>query len=331
MENKKVLIVKMSSIGDVIHTMIPVATLKKNRPEYEILWLVKEHIYKILTFFPYIDGIIEVKKEESFLKLIKKVRIKDFDIAIDFQGLIKSGLITFLSGAKLRIGYGKREAREPLSSIFYNVRMDGIKEKHIIDKSISLLRPLNIEKKDIVKKIKFKFPENLKRDVEKKIKKNFGEKKFIILNPGGMWHTKRWDPKRFGELSKLIREKFKFEIGIIFGKDEKIFAEKIKNIAPFVTLVNLNLEELFYFISMCEIYVGGDTGPTHMASILNKKCLALFGPTSPYRNGPFNENSDVVYKNLDCSPCHKRKCKNPICMDTSVEEVFSKFKKLVEK
>ncbi len=329
MENKKVLIVKMSSIGDVIHTMIPIAILKREKPNYFISWVVKEHIYKILTFFPYVDEIIKLKKNENISKLIKNLRKKDFDITIDFQGLIKSGIITFLSGAKLKIGFDKKNTRESLASLFYNQKIDVEDKKHVIEKSISLLNPLGIKNKEI-KNIDFKFPETLKRKVEKIILNNFYNKKFIILNPGGMWHTKRWPTERFGELAKLIKENFNYEIAIIFGKNEKKYGEEIKKIASFVKLIPLELDELFYFISKCEIYVGGDTGPTHMASILNKKCLALFGPTDPERNGPFNENSKIVYEKVYCSPCYKRKCKNPICMDIAVKDVYEKFKELVE-
>ena len=329
MKEKKILIVKLSSIGDVIHTIPTISILKEKVPEVKIYWIVKEHIYPILEFFPYMEEIIPVRKGEKWTKLIKKLKEKDFDVAMDFQGLIKTGILTHLSGAKIKIGWGKNEIKELPGTIFYNIKINAPEKKHIVQKSIKFLKSLGIEDVNGLPEIKINFPPALKEKVEKKIEREFKGKKFVILNPGGKWHTKRWAPENFSELANFIKEKYPFEISVIYGNDEKKLAEKIREKAPFVKLFDLNLEELFFFISKCEVYVGGDTGPTHMASLLNKKIVAIYGPTSPERNGPFNREFRIAYKNLECSPCYRRKCRDPICMEIDSKLVFKKFMELV--
>jgi len=145
----------------------------------------------------------------------------------------------------------------------------------------------------------------------------------VILNPGGGWPTKRWEPEKYGRLAEKITDELGLITVITTGPGEDDLLDKIQNISSSSVSASMDLLELAVLCEKATCFVGGDTGPMHIASAMGTPVVALFGPSSPTRNGPFHQDDIVVSKELPCSGCYKRRCPHFICMDFPVVDVFN--------
>ncbi len=326
---KRILIVKLSSIGDVVHTLPVLSALKKKYPESYIAWVVKKKAADIIIDHPHLN---EVILYEGVRRIAKKLRSLKFDLAIDLQGLFRSGLLTFLSGAKRRLGFSRANSRE-LSHLFLNQRVTPREaDRHVIDKNLSLLRPLGIDTKEK----EFIIPVS---DKDKEYIANFLKEEgitsndlLIALNPGASWPSKLWPEERWAELTDRLIEKLKAKAIFLWGPEERktvdCIVAKMRN-RPLISW-RTNLKELAVLISKCRLFVGGETGPLHIACALNIPTVALIGPTDSIRNGPYGEGHMVIEKDLPCRGCWRHKCRRLDCMKLiTVDEVFSAMNRLV--
>jgi len=335
------LIVKLSSLGDIIHTLPAYSALQNKFPGTRISWLVENKGKQILDLVPGIDKVIAVRAkgyrttQTRFWQEIFHLKQEGCSIAFDFQGLLKSGLLTFLSGAQKRIGFHPKNLKEPLASFFYTHRLCKIPENiHVITKNLKLLSMVGIQENS------YEFPISIPMDLTESVKnklKNIGydeEKRIIILNVGAAWQTKRWYPEKWIELIKIIKmEQRDLFLLLLWGNEhEKELAYKIKEktavfISPF-----LSLKEVMALINEASLVVSGDTFALQAACALFRPVVGIFGPTNPRRNGPFNPRDRVVFHKLDCSYCYKRKCSNLECLKriTPEEVAFSSLKILEE-
>lgn len=330
-EFKRILIIKLSSVGDVVHTLPVLSTLRKKFPESYIAWVVKNKAKDILLDHPHLN---EVILYEGIWKTARKLRSLKFDLTIDLQGLFRSGLLTFLSGARVRLGFGKANSRE-LSHLFLNQRVTPKEaDRHVIDKNLSLLRPLETE----VKEKEFIIP--VSRENREHITHFLKEKEItsshllIALNPGASWPSKLWPEERWAELADRLIEKLRAKIVFSWGPGEKNCVDRIVGITKNRPIISCktNLKELAVLISKCKLFVGGETGPLHIACALNIPTVALIGPTDSVRNGPYGEGHIVIEKKLPCRGCWKHKCKNLNCMRLiTVDEVFSAVKEQLKR
>ncbi len=336
MNPEKILIVKLSSLGDIVHTLPSFKAIRDNFSESKIYWVVERNGAEILKALEGLDEIIIFdtlnwrKKPFSnttlkeFKESIEKIR-RDFDLAIDFQGTLKSSFITFISNAKEKIGFGKGNLKEPISSIFYTKRAETIPENiHIILKNMKLLEVIGI-KKNLPE-----FPElNIKVDLPEDLK--FDSKRLVILNGGGGWETKIWVKGRWRELALKIKE-MGFEPLFLWGNENerKRMEEESRGDIPLAPF--LNIPQLVKIVSLSRLLVSGDTFPLHIADALGIPVVGIYGPSNPLRNGPISKNSKVVFNELSCSFCYKRKCKNVKCMESiDVESVLEKVKEILKK
>lgn len=336
MRLEKILIVKLSSLGDIVHTLPAFKAIRDEHPESKICWVVEKSGAEILK---HLEGLNEIivfdtlswrkrpfspKTVKELRESIKKIRGK-FDLAIDFQGTLKSSLITFISSAKERIGFGKKNLREPISSIFYTKRMETIPEStHVIYKNLKILEMIGIKKDSPI------FPKLiLNTDLPMDLK--FDRNRLIIINGGGGWETKIWIKGRWRELALRIKE-LDYEPLFIWGNkaEKERMEEESKGdipIAPF-----LNIPQLMKLISLSHLVVSGDTFSLHVADSLGIPTVGIYGPSNPSRNGPISKNSMVVFHKLPCSFCYKRKCKDLECMKRiDVESVLIKVKEILKK
>ncbi len=323
MDFKRILIVKLSSIGDVVHTLPVLSALKKKYPKRYIAWVVKKKAKDILLDHPHLN---EVILYEGIWKTTRKLRSLKFDLAIDLQGLFRSGLLILLSGAGVRLGFSRANSRE-LSHLFLNQRVTPREEdRHVIDKNLSLLRPLGIE----VREKEFIIPvSNENREYIAHFLKEKGVASndlLIALNPGASWQSKLWPAERWAELADRLIEKLKAKIVFLWGPGEKNFINRIVKMTENKPIISCktNLKELACLISKCRLFVGGETGPLHIACALNIPSVALIGPTNSVRNGPYEEGHIVIEKDLPCRGCWRHECKRLDCMKLiTVDEVFS--------
>ncbi len=334
----KIAIIRLSALGDIIHTIPAVYLIKKEYPQAEITWFVNKGNEKLLDcFVPFVKiETIALKKKtiKEILKEISRLRKlfkNHFNIIIDFQGLIKSAFISFILG-KVRIGFHKRNLRESLSSLFYNNSPKEFnEEKHIIHKNIHLtnfyLRKfLNLNTNSNL----IEYPELKDFKSEKLIdfmdKNNLKKDNFILINIGGGWETKTLSIKQYENLINSLKNKYK--IIILWGNEkEKNIAEILSQKTGIIKTEFLKFNELFKIIALSKFIITSDTLALHITDIVKTKSIGIFGPTSPERNGSLNPQSTVVYKQLQCSPCHKKKCIDLKCINRiTTEDILKKIK-----
>ena len=325
----RILIVKPSSLGDIIHTLPLLNILKSSNPQTEIDWVVARGFEGILQGHPMIRKLFIIdkdnwKKAASIFDTIKeivnlrgKLRSEHYSICIDVQGLFRSGLISLLSGAKKRVGFS--DAREG-APFFYNLKIEGGQGIHAVDRYLKLLQPLGIRAEEI----EFPLPpfEQIKPV----------EGKYYIIIPGARWQTKIWPAEYYAQLVCIISKKLNLSdlTPVIVGsrKDEEI-AEKISKLSRGIT-VNLTgkttLRELVSIIKGASFVITNDSGPMHIASAVKTPVIAIFGPTSPVLTGPYGQQHIVLTAGLPCQPCFKRTCKDIKCMtELRPEKVFERI------
>lgn len=331
-----VLVIKLGSIGDIIHALPSLVTIRQAMPDAEISWVVEERSAEILRGNRLIDNLIEVDThslrggkiiEEMLLgasKQIKDLRQHKFVVSIDLQGLWKSALIGQLSGAKTRWGFSRDGLREPGSRMLLTGTVDVPSNIHVIRKNLALTRgALNIE----VPNENFEFPIATEETHKAEAVAIIGENSnFAVLNPGGGWVTKLWHAEKFGELAdKLWEEKGLVSI-VATGPKETELANRVAANCKTgkVFLSQPSLKGFYELVKNARVYVGGDTGPTHIAVAAGAPVVGLFGPTEWWRNGSPNPDDICVERNdIDCRvDCHRRTCSKWICMDTDAETVF---------
>lgn len=324
------LIIRLSSLGDIIHTLPAFSALRKKFPEENITWIVEDKGQEILDLVPGIDKIVTVKAKQKtigskdFWKELGRVKgeIKEKEqTALDFQGLIKSGFFAFLSGAQKRIGFHKKNLREPLASMFYTDHPSEISEDaHVVYKNLRLLEVLGIQENAL--DFPLAIPDELIRSVQQKLHPlgYSDQKRLIVFNVGAAWVTKRWYAERWCELADSISSDELFPL-LLWGNDtEKELAEEISQKSGVPLSPELSLQEVIALIDKAGLVVSGDTFALQAACALSRPAVGIFGPTNPRRNGPFDPKDKVAFHEYDCSYCYKRTCDNLKCL----KEITSK-------
>jgi lipopolysaccharide heptosyltransferase I len=334
----RLLIVKLGSIGDIVHTLPVLAAVRRALPDAEISWVVEEKTAEILRGNRLIDNLIEVDTQrlrggrvvdEMLLdagKQIRGLRSFEFDVAIDFQGLWKSALIGKLSGAPRRWGFAREGLREPACRILLTDTVKTPKEINVVRKNLALAAgALDIDVPDE----KFEFPiATVDEDVAEASEIVAGTGcKFAILNPGGGWVTKLWHAEKFGGLADALWEERGLTPVVVTGPKEQDLAETVRaNSRTGKTIfAKPSLKGLYELAKRAAVFVGGDTGPTHIAIAAGAPVVGLFGPTEWWRNGSTNADDICVERNeIDCRvDCHRRTCSKWICMDSDVDVVLA--------
>lgn len=335
-----ILIVKLGSIGDIVHTLPSLALIRNALPASTISWAVDKKCAEILTGNSMIDHLIEVATKsrgyvqtsgETLLTLgrqISLLRSSSFDCVIDFQGLLKSAFIARLSGAEKRFGFTREALREPLSALLLTKTFKVPPGSHVIYKNLSLAaQALGLT--ELPTPDRLEFPIQLDDDHEEEAHHAIiqsGSPEFVILNPGGGWYTKLWSPDRYARLADTIWNTFHMRSIITCGPGELSLAEAIEssNTSGSVRRAELSLKGFCALAKKARLYIGSDTGPTHLAVAMGAPVIGLFGPTEWWRNGSIRKEDICVERNtIGCREnCHRRTCGKWICMDIEVNQVF---------
>jgi lipopolysaccharide heptosyltransferase I len=338
----RILFVKLSSIGDIVHTLPALAAVRRALPAAEISWAVEKSSAEILRGNPLIDNLIELDTrslrggkviEEILLDASRQMRALrkfKYDAALDFQGLLKSAAIAKLSKARRSYGFDKSNLREPASRFLLTETFEIPPQIHVIRKNLMLAeKALNIA----VPAENFEFPistdESRRAEAEKIATGAGGD--FAILNPAGGWATKLWHAEKFGALADRLWEENRLVSIVTTAPNEKNLAEKVlqNSRSGKVFAAQPTLKGFYELAKRARVYVGGDTGPTHLAIAAGAPTVGIFGPTEWWRNGSPNPKDICVERDdIDCRvDCHRRTCGNWICMDISVETVFAAVQK----
>ncbi len=327
---RKILIVKPSSLGDIVHSLPFLNSLRSCFPDAKIHWVVAKGFEGILEGHQMIERLFVINKDiwrqiskagqtiRELRGLFRELRAEEYDLVIDLQGLLRSGIITKATRAPLRVGFA--EAREG-SRFFYNMVVTGGREVHAVERYMKIAGALGCDSKNIV------FPFAFSGDVSVKIVKIKSDlKDYSVLVPGARWTTKAWPPEKFGELAALLPIKSV----LIGGRSDAKKAEKIVAMSSgkAVSLVGeTSLGELVEVMRGARFVVTNDSGPMHIAAGLNIPVVAIFGPTSPLRTGPYGSNHIVISSDAECAPCFRRQCDSIKCMTSiTVDKVYQRIR-----
>lgn len=327
-----VLVVKLSAIGDVVHALPAVAALRRSSPDVRVTWVVERAAAAVLRGSPAIDRLVEIDTRAWRRRLLRRdtrrtlvdrlsaLRAEPVDVALDLQGLLKSGLVAYASGASRRVGFATESLREPASRAFLTEQVAVDDHGHVIEKNLSLVRHLGVEVRG-----EYEFPIVVPDDVRAGLEGRLPAEPFAILNPGGGWATKLWPAERFGRLAESIGERHGLVSLVTFGPGEEALARNVVAASPsgLARLFPCSLLELVELARRCRLFVGGDTGPLHLAAAAGAPIVGLYGPTSPLRNGPFDPRDRTVGRTgLACrTDCYRRTCDHWECMEIPVSDV----------
>jgi len=339
-----ILIIKLSAIGDVIHTLPALAELRKLYPDAQITWLVEEAAADLVINHPYLDKVL-ISRRKNWLKdfkngqirnplreirsFLKELRAQPYELVIDFHGLLKSALLVFISGGKRKLGY---DSWQELSGLFYNEKIFEDMNKHAVDRYLDFPRYLGAK----TGRAEFVLPWHNENEAKCRFlfsKYNLEEKKYLTINPVAYWETKLWDDEKFARLADLIVEKL--HLKVVFTGSEKTSLDKIISLMNFPA-INLggqtSLLDLAYLYKTALLMITTDSGPMHLAAAVSTPVIALFGPTDPLRTGPYGKGHTIVRADLQCSPCFLKKCPQKTCMQNiSPAQVFAAVQEKLEK
>lgn len=343
---KSILIVKLSAIGDVVHALPFLDVLRGNFPDARIDWLVEEQAFQVIAGHSGLDRVIVSRRNswktrllhfKSYMPLVREVseflkelRSYEYDLVIDLQGLLKSGVLVGLSKGKRKIGMGG--AREG-GGIFLNERPVPVDyEEHAIDRYLRVAEYLGCD--SISWKGDIPFSDSDKKRVDDFLNADGIQKRpLVAINPMARWESKLWEPDRFASLADRITDELSCKVIFTGSNTDR---NVIKNIFKKMKASPINLagctslKQLAYLFTKCAALVTTDTGPMHIGAAMGCRVVALFGPTAPWRTGPYGHSHKVIRANLECSPCFKKKCNDMLCMkEITVDRVFEAVKDMV--
>jgi heptosyltransferase I len=313
----KIAIVKISALGDIVHAMVVLQIIKGFNQEILIDWIVEERFKELLDLNPDINkvhlvNIRKARKKKSLFILIKEIkrirRFGPYDLVIDLQGLVKSAIISRLIPSSITLGFDRLSAREKFSAFFYNQTFNYGYEKNVIDRNVSLIQfglKMNNNKHKIFNKTPFLYSRN--KYVNNHISNT---KKNILIVPGASHKSKCYPISKLVEFITILDANFL----IIWGNEkEKLLANQISALSPCVNVCKkLSIDSLISLISMVDLVIGPDTGPTHMAWGLNIPSITLFGPTPGYRNTCVTKINKIIESDSNVNPNKINKKDNSI-------------------
>jgi len=355
----KILIVKLSAIGDVIHTLPALALLRQCLPESSLNWVVEEKAAGILIGHPQLDTVIISGRQRWLHDLarpprwpavfreaatfVRKLRSEQYDLVIDFQGLFKSAILVLLSRGACKIGFGK--TRE-LSYLALTHRIDpSPDEVHAVDKNIGLveavlkLKGLSVRGRpaQTTGETRHHYSasdgmgvpgEKEQRGVDQLLRSSrFDPRKpLVLINAPTGWITKRWDGDKLAALADRLIRTYNAHVIYTGAAGDTAYINEIIALMKYPALNaagKTTLKELACLISRARLFVSTDSGPMHLAVAVGTPVVALFGPTAPWRTGPYTERARIVRTQAPCSPCYKRTCDSMICMnEIGVDQVM---------
>jgi lipopolysaccharide heptosyltransferase I len=340
----------LSALGDVVQTIPAFEALRNHYPTAHISWLVEEGAADLLEYYPGLDEVY-VCHRKSWLKRFKRpllwpavafdiirfsrqLRSRYYDVIIDFQGLLKSAIWVGLARGGRKIGFdGTREG----SWRFLNERLPPYDpDRHALDRYLDVARYLGAEVSDVLVRDPWtpaeahQFSNRLGRLTDK------GESPLVVCHPMSRWQTKLWPRAKFARLAAEMVERLQATVVFAGSAENRDEIAAVLNEAGGSGIYNwagtTNLRELAYLCKRASVVISTDSGPMHLAAVLGTPVVALFGPTAPWRTGPYGNNHRVLRMELDCSPCFQRNCDTVECMTAiEVDDVFRAVVEQLEK
>lgn len=330
---RKILIIKPSAFGDIVHTLPVLNALHGRFPHARIDWVVGHGLHTFLEGHSMIHRLWVIKKDEwKKLRRLKDtlreirglatgLRAERYDVALDLSGLLRSGVIAFASGAAIRLGFEESDEGSPL---FYTHKIKGDMGIHAVDRYLKLTAVLGCESDRVL----YPFaPYNPSPEVCKTLPESY-----VLLSPSAGKPANQWPAERFGALAAMLPLP---SVVISSAADAHIADTVVSHSKGKAISIagQTSLKALIPVVGEASCLITNDTGPMHVAAALGIPVFALFGPANPIRTGPYGTGHTVIQKQLDCSPCYAWKpCSHWRCMgQLSVDEVFQHVSAGLEK
>jgi lipopolysaccharide heptosyltransferase I len=339
----RLLIVRLGSMGDIIHALPAVASLRAAFPDAHIDWVVEQRWKDLLEGNPDVTGVIavdtqrwrrELGHQQTWTELSSAVgglRQQRYNLAVDFQGLLKSALVARLSGAPRRIGFDKGVAKEPAAALFYTERVRPPENAHVVEMNLALARAAGAAG-DMVR-----FPLPARAEDEVYVEEQLRQQQvrdFFILSPGGGWGSKCWPVERYAQLHNAVAGARGWRSFLNAGPGEEHLVNEFAAQARVTRPVHfpLTLGQLVALARRARVLVAGDTGPLHVAAAVGTPVVALFGPTDSVRNGPYGDRAVVIHHREQASITYKHEdAPSPAMLAITVEEVLTAVERVLER
>jgi heptosyltransferase I len=327
--NQRLLVVRLSAMGDVIHTLPAVHFLRQSFPHAYIGWLIEERWAELLcaagsprrggrsTLRPLVDevhavnlrawrkSLLSISTAQPIARVWNDVRGAKYDVAVDLQGALRSSVLASFSGA--RVVYGAAEPRESPASLWYTRKVVA-HGRHVIEQNLSVAAGL------VGGAMEFSPADvscDLPRDIraERRVEQRLAELgvgEFAILNPGAGWGAKRWPAQRYGEVARQLTDMGMRSILNYGPGEEELVRETEAASGESALAMSCSITELIALTRRARLFIGGDTGPLHLAAAVRIPVVAIYGPTDPARNGPYGTRS-VVLRAAESVTSHARR------------------------
>ena len=342
-EKGRILIIRLGSVGDVVRTLPAVSALRSCYPEAKIDWVVQELSAEVVRSFQDVDDVLVLPRKRwvrmirkpkyiprmarEILGWIRALRRRKYDVIMDFHGILKSGIIGMLSGAKLRIGFKKGYCRE-FNHLFNRFHVDpGDPKLNRVYKNLELVRAVECDR-PLPKVWLTPSGKDFERIEEFWESIQPVRSPVIAIQPSSSKNTdfKRWFPERYARLCDALVETLGATIVLTWGPDGRKAVEEIQGLMTQRSFIacSTSLMELSALFQKCDMYIGGDTGPMHLACFSGLPAVVIYGPTDPLVNAPYpHSRHRVVRVGLPCSPCRDKTCRRLDCMkQVTTEMVF---------
>jgi len=323
----KILIVKLSAIGDVVHTLPALTALRRHYPDAQVDWLVEDAAADLVQGHAALSRVLVWRRREFvkclktgrlasavrlFLNLLFQLRNTRYDLILDFQALLKSSLWVFLAKGRRKAGFGSGMEHSEKSHLFLNERIPAVSmEIHALDRGLILLKAIGLPDKQVLYDLPIA-AEDEEAAQHLLAGKGFRPgQPFVAINPVAKWPTKLWASERFRELAERLL-KNGFQVVFTGSKDDQPrIDEMVWSLGPSVMRLDgqTTLKVLAAVYRTAGVVVSTDTGPMHLAASVGTPVVALFGPTAPWRTGPYGKGHVVLRAGVSCSPCFSRSCK----------------------
>jgi heptosyltransferase I len=321
------LIVRLGSLGDIIHTIPAAAALRAAYPDARIDWLTAPQYLDLLGLVEGLDTRIALDTRsmvggpQATLGAVRRLRGQRYDAVLDMQGLLKSAVVARLAGARRVVGFAREHLREPAAAMFYTETIAPLGSDdavHVIQKHLALTKAVGVNDTSI--RFPLRVPDS---PAAAALAQRTGG--FVLLNPGAAWPNKRWMPSRFGAVASTLAKTRGLRSVVMWGPAERELAASVvaasegsAELAPQTRIV-----DLFALARAARLMISGDTGPMHIAGAVGTPIVGLFGPTSARRNGPWAAGDEVISRLEDCACVYERRCRRSnMCIDDiQVDEV----------
>ena len=331
MAEPQILLVRLGSLGDIVHALPSAASLRDAFPAARIDWAVESKWERLLVGNPDLSNVIVASRSSmgGFASTFRGIRAAKYSCVIDFQALYKSALLAFATGAPERIGFASSYAREGLASFFYTARLNP-RGPHKVDHNFTLAQSAG------AKSLSARFPLAILPEDEEEASRALAANKlkdFFVLNPGGGWISKCWPAERYGQVHQRLAQQTGWRGVVTFGPGEESLAHAVISAAgsPSPVALPLRLGPLMALLKRARFMVSADTGPLHMAAALGAPVVGLYGPTDPCRNGPYSRCAVVVRNPRESETTYRRGASHSAAMlSITVDQVMQACERLLQ-